>query len=448
MTLRTRIVAAFIAICVLLLAAGYVIVSLEHTTALRQFDAQLRAMSRPAKAVAMKPGSAGAAKAQRQLDGYFVGIRSSDGVLRVVVPLAADQSAVPQLGKSPLGQKPSTVPTTGATVDTMRVLAVPTRDGREVVVGASLTDVEASSASLLRDLVLIGLVLLIVLGLILWWVLRLGLAPITAVTKAARSIKGGDLAERAPAFPAGTEAHDLSEAFNLLVDTNIRSEAKLRRFVADASHELRTPLATLSGYASLYSQGGLTSPGAVDDAMQRIRHEARRMTGLVEELLVLARVDAQTSVRRVPVELIGLVSGVAADFQVLEPRRPLALHLPDSAFVVGDPDQITQVLMILLDNARKYSPPESPIEINVETSDGKVRVAVRDRGPGLEAGELERVFDRFYRAPKNRAAVADGAGLGLAIAQTLIEAHGGSLGASSTVGVGSEFWFELALSDM
>ena len=443
MTLKARIVVAFLAIGVLLLASGYVILGLERSTLVRQFDSQLLVLRQHAKAAVTKAGSAAAAKSRRQLDGFFVGVRQSDGSFRVVVPIASEPALRPLISDTRKYSKPTTVAVTGASGQEMRVVAVTSRDGTVIIVGHTLAFVSAASSGLLRDLVLIGLVLMLLLGLIFWWIVRLGLAPIAAVTAAARSIKRGDVTQRAPDFPQGTEAHDLADAFNVLVETNLHSQATLRQFVADASHELRTPLATLTGYTSLYSQGGLNEPGAVGDAMSRIRQEALRMTRLVDDLLMLAKADQGPTHHLAPFDLVPVVRGVVSDLEVLETTRTLTTDTPSHARVVADQDQITQALMIFLDNARKYTPPGTEIEVRVEGLDDRMRLSVSDHGPGLEPDELDHVFDRFYRTAAGRAKVGSGAGLGLAIAHTLVTANGGAIGAASTVGMGSQFWMDL-----
>ena len=443
MTLKMRVITAFAAIAVLMLAAGSLIVHLERSTLSREFDIELRALRQPAKSLVTKAGTAAASKSSRLLTGAFVGVVGSDGTVRIVLPVAASPRVVPVLAPHRKYAKPTTVRTLGGSGSSMRVMTVVTRSGEIVVVGRTLDFVSNASAGLVRELVLIGLIMLVLLALIFWWIVRLGLAPIAAVTSAARSLRNGDVSQRAPEFPAGTEARELADAFNVLVETNQQSQATLRQFVADASHELRTPLATLTGYASLYSQGGLQEPGAVDDAMHRIRQEALRMTRLVDDLLVLARMDDLPTMKQAKLDLVPLVVGVVSDLRILEPHRTIATRLPSAAWVYADSDHVIQALTVYLDNARKYTPAGTGIDVTVAATDTSVRVTVRDHGPGLEPSELDHVFDRFFRTNAGRSAAGSGAGLGLAIARTLIVANGGTVGASSAPGVGSEFWFDL-----
>jgi two-component system OmpR family sensor kinase len=232
---------------------------------------------------------------------------------------------------------------------------------------------------------------------------------------------------------------DLGQAFNLLVERNEHSEAVLRQFVADASHELRTPLTTLSGYASLYADGGLRDPASLDDAMRRIRHEAGRMSRLVDDLLLLADLDKGPTTRTTTADLGGLLQGLASDLRVLDPSRDIHVDVPNPIQVRGDPDQLTQVFAGLVENARKYTPAGSPIEIHAVVSSEVAHVMVTDHGAGIPTVDVERVFDRFYRSDTARARETGGSGLGLAIARAIVVAHGGRIFVTPTSGGGATF---------
>ena len=332
----------------------------------------------------------------------------SDGQLRTRLTPADDATIAPLITPGYTVDDPATVATTGGGGQRMRVVGFEAADGSTVVLGRTLTATDTAAAKLTRNLLLIGLLLVAVIGVVFWWVLRLGLSPISRVTRVARAISAGDRAERAPTFPPGTEANDLSEAFNLLVEQNQAAESRLRQFVADATHELRTPLASLTGYTSLYSAGGIQDPAAIDDAMRRMRNEANRMSRLVDELLLLAELDGAANLHPTELDLVAVLDGLVADAR---------------------------------DNAGRHSAAGTPFEVRLTVDNHRVRVEVADEGPGLAAAEAARVFDRFYRTDSARDSRTGGSGLGLAIAAGIVQAHAGQIGVVSSATGGSTFWF-------
>jgi two-component system OmpR family sensor kinase len=226
----------------------------------------------------------------------------------------------------------------------------------------------------------------------------------------------------------------------------------MRRFVADASHELRTPLTSIRGFAELYRQGAVTDPAEVGRLMRRVEDEAARMGLLVEDLLLLARLDQQRPLRREPVDLLGIVTDAANDARVLAPDRQIDLDVRGPAPVVlGDEPGLRQVVTNLVSNALTHTPAGTPVALTLDTAPpgpdqpGRVRLAVHDRGPGLSAQERERVFERFYRADPSRTRSAGGTGLGLSIVAALSAAHGGRVTVHSEPGQGSTFAVDLPL---
>jgi two-component system OmpR family sensor kinase len=216
--------------------------------------------------------------------------------------------------------------------------------------------------------------------------------------------------------------------------------------VGDASHELRTPVTTIRGYAELYRTGGLDDDDELREAMRRTEQEAIRMGALVDDLLLLARLDDGRPLERVPVELDEVVGEAVETAQAVDPERPIDLRA-ESAVVVGDRVRLRQIVDNLLANVRAHTPPGSPVSVSLTRVDGTAEIAVSDAGPGLDEEHLAHVFERFYRADASRARASGGVGLGLAIVAAVAEAHGGTASASSEPGQGATFRIALPLAD-
>jgi two-component system OmpR family sensor kinase len=365
-----------------------------------------------------------------------------------------------------------TVPATGGD-GRWRVTVQPRRDGSggSVVVAASLDGVDST----IRQLRAIDLgVSLVVLGLLAGVgaaVVRASLRPLVEIEQTARAIAAGDLTRRVPDRDPRTEVGRLGRALNAMLAqieaafgaraaseaSARRSEDRMRRFVADASHELRTPLTTIRGFAELYRQGtGQLDPAELDRLMRRIEDQAARMGLLVEDLLLLARLDQQRPLERRPVDLLALAADAVSDARAVAPDRRIELVLGDdgdraSALVVlGDAERLRQVLANLVDNALTHTPGGSPVEVRVGGAalDGRPGAAVEvvDRGQGLTPEQAERVFERFYRADPARSRAAGGTGLGLSIVAALVAAHGGAVGVDSVPGRGARFRVVLPLA--
>jgi signal transduction histidine kinase len=214
-----------------------------------------------------------------------------------------------------------------------------------------------------------------------------------------------------------------------------------RRLVADASHELRTPLTTIRGNASLLRQFPEVTPEDRDAALDQIGQEAERMSRLVHDLLTLARADAGQPLRRQPVALGPLVEDVVAQVRMLADGHPLTVYICQSAEIMGDPDALRQLALILLDNAVKYSPNRGPIHVRLEVDGTEVRLVVADSGIGIAPDDLPHIFERFYRADRGRK--AGGTGLGLSIGLWIAEQHHGRIEVTSVLGRGSTFTVRL-----
>jgi two-component system OmpR family sensor kinase len=235
----------------------------------------------------------------------------------------------------------------------------------------------------------------------------------------------------------------IESAFN----AQAASEQRLRRFVADASHELRTPLAAVRAYAELFSRGAAQRPEDLERSMRGISSESERMTVLVDDLLLLARLDEGRPLEREPVWLERVVEDAVETARTVDPDRPISLTL-ESAPVLGDRARLRQIIDNLLSNVRAHTPAGAPVDVRVSTWNCSAVVAVTDSGPGLTDGDAERVFRRFYRADESRSRASGGVGLGLAIVAAVAEAHGGTVAAASDHGQGATFTVTLPLAGL
>jgi two-component system OmpR family sensor kinase len=329
-----------------------------------------------------------------------------------------------------------------------RVLAVPDQfDTGTTVVAVPMRDVDQT---LDRLLVVEGLVIaavLLLLGAMAYGVVRIGLRPLDRIALTAGKIAGGDLSHRVEPDTDRTEVGRLGMALNKMLERledafsrREASEDRLRQFLADASHELRTPLSSIRGYAELYRMGAMDD---TDTAMKRIEEDATRMGILVEDLPALARLDEIRDPRREPVALDALARDAVGDAQVTAPDRAITLDAPAVPTVLGDPDQLRQVLANLLRNALVHTPRGTPIEVTVRDRDDGVELVVRDHGHGLPPGDPARLFERFWRAEGGRERGRAGAGLGLAIVGAIVEDHNGTVTAANAPDGGAIFTVRL-----
>jgi two-component system, OmpR family, sensor kinase len=286
-----------------------------------------------------------------------------------------------------------------------------------------------------------------VAGLLL---LRRGLAPLERITGTARAIAAGDLTQRAPHADKRTEVGQLGLAFNTMMSRIERAfaerdatEGRLRRFLADASHELRTPLTSIRGYAELWKMGAATSGEELSTVMLRIDEHAREMSALVEELLLLARLDETRSPQRVPIDLTVLAAESLGDVAVTDGDRRFSFDAPAPVMVVGDAHHLRQAITNLLVNAVRYTPAGLPVELSVRSEDAVAVLTVRDHGPGLSPEGLERAFDRFWRAEWSRG--TEGSGLGLAIVAAVAGEHGGRAAVANAPDSGAIFTLRLPM---
>ena len=319
-------------------------------------------------------------------------------------------------------------------------------DGGQLVVALPLDDVEATLDRLVAVELGVALAAMAAAAALGWWLVRLGLRPLAQIEVTAEAIAAGQLGRRVPGEDARTEVGRLAAVLNRMLgrieaafaarDATeaelCRSEDRMRLFVADASHELRTPLAAVSAYAELFERGASERPEDLARSMAGIRAEASRMGELVEDLLLLARLDEGPPLRRGPVELVGLAAEAVAAARTVGPDWRIELH---AAEPVGrrEAGRIRQVLDNLLANVRAHTPPGTAATVSVRREGPSAIVEVTDDGPGMTADQAARVFERFYRADPSRSRQQGGAGLGLSI----VAAHGGEVTAQAEPGKGA-----------
>jgi two-component system OmpR family sensor kinase len=269
-------------------------------------------------------------------------------------------------------------------------------------------------------------------------VLRVSLHPLRDMAATATAIAAGDPGQRIQVARPDSELGEVGTALNRAFDERQRSEERLRQFVADASHELRTPLTSISGWAQLHLHGLTRDPVLLERAMLRIESEAARMHAMVEELLLLARLDQGRPLARSPFDLGRLITDAVADTRLLAPDRPITADVPGRITACGDEERLRQVLRNLLNNVLRHTPSGTPAAVTVRPlPDGAMELAVTDEGPGMDRETASRVFERFYRGDEARG--PGGAGLGLGIVKSIAEAHGGTVSVRTAPGQGTTF---------
>ena len=325
-----------------------------------------------------------------------------------------------------------------ARFNTTVIVAIPLRPVQDTLGRLVFVSLLASGITLLA---------VVVLALV---VIRVGLRPLDDMVTTAATIAEGDLSHRVRRADGRSEVGRLGLALNAMLgqiesafSRQLASEERLRRFVSDASHELRTPLTSIRGYAELFRSGAAERPEDLAKAMERIEGEATRMGGLVDDLLLLARLDQGRPLQPVAVDVAGLAADAVADARVAVPGSPVTLAAPDPVVVMGDAHQLRQVLVNLVSNAQKHTPVGTPIEVRAFASGGEGVIEVADSGPGLSEEQRERVWDRFWRAERTP---AGGSGLGLSIVAAIASAHRGRVSVRSEPGAGATFRVSLPLA--
>ncbi len=479
MSLRTRLLVGLLVLVLLGLGA----VGGGTYVALRSFlydrvGEQLSAASHPVQKVLFAPGAlVGQAIDQRRLKDLappdtFVQIRDSVGRVQATVPAGTKASplaspvlsstlspppALPRASRgAPFAAKPR--PPTPLQFDTgavsgggryrVQVSSLPGDQGI-LIVGVPLGPVNQTLDRLLaiEGVAAGGVLLFLAAGA--FWLLRAGLRPLERISQTAGGIAAGALDRRVSPAEPHTEVGRLGLALNEMLGRleeafarRAESEAQLRRFVASASHELRTPLTSIRGYAEMFDRGLRERPDDLAKAMARISAEATRMGGLVDDLLLLARLDERRPLQHEQLDLDKIAADAVDDARVSDPERVVELDA-EPVMVDGDREQLSQVAANLLTNARLHTPARTPVRVHVYARDEHAVLSVADQGPGLDPEDAAHVFERFYRGRRPARHTHGGSGLGLSIVAAIAQAHGGRVTVNSTFGDGAEF--ELAL---
>ncbi|WP_020105143.1 cell wall metabolism sensor histidine kinase WalK [Nocardia sp. 348MFTsu5.1] len=454
---------SLVALTLVLVTLGLLVSGIAVTTAMRndlmsRTDKSLReAAAGWARPRALPPGEMDSRDADkgRPPTPYYVQINRSDGTTVVV----NDTGEEPDLSDpTDFGPEPVTVQSADGDGPRWRVVETTSPFGTALV-AVQLDDVDDTLSRLIWLQVGIGAGVIVVVGALGYLLVRTSLRPLERVESTAHAIAAGDLNQRVPPAAANTEVGSLAASINTMLhqiqgafaasaaseDQARRSEENMRRFVADASHELRTPLTSIMGFAELYRQGAMTDTKVL---MSRVETEAGRMGLLVEDLLILARLDAQRPLERAPVDLLALASDVVHSAKAGAPDRTISVEVfdgPGIPEVSGDAARLAQVLSNLVGNAILHTPDDASITVRVGTVDNDAVLSVSDTGPGLSEEDGARVFERFYRADasRHRTDNSSGSGLGLSIVAALVAAHGGTVGVDSEPGAGATFWVRI-----
>ena len=408
--------------------------------------------------------------------GLFVAIQDPQGTTLLLIPVrepgheqaTVDLDAITGLDW-PTTQLPGdrdiavyrTIPTTSGN-DDMRLRIALLADGSTLFIGQPLHDLRESQRQLLIIEIVVAsgaLVLAIGGG---WLLVRAGLRPLRNVEQTALAIaEGGPLSHRADGADDDTEVGRVAKALNTMLDridsafnerdrveAHLRdSEGRMRRFVADVSHELRTPLAAVSAYSELFERGARNHPADLDRAIHGIAAETSRMNGLVEELLLLARLDEGRPLDEHPVDLAALLVEAVGTARAVAPEFPVALRIAEVVTVTGDATRLRQVVDNLLANVRAHTAVGTNTTIDLRTESNDAIVTIADNGPGMEAHDAGLIFERFYRADTSRSRQTGGSGLGMSIVKAIVSAHKGDVELQSAPGRGVVVTIRLPLAD-
>jgi two-component system OmpR family sensor kinase len=343
------------------------------------------------------------------------------------------------------GSKPFTIEAPGADFR-VATTVLPSSLG-SVIVAQSLRDFDKTTHQIAVVFLVIGGIALLLIAFASRQVIKLGMKPLEKIQVTAGQIAAGDLSVRLENFEPDTEVGRLSTSLNQMLSrieqsfaARTESENKLRRFVADASHELRTPLTSIRGFAELHRQGAVPEGEKTKELISRIEKESIRMGALVEDLLMLARMDQSRELVMTDVELSNLVQEAVSSAQAAGPDHPITSDIAHDVHTQGDADKIYQVVTNLLANARAHTPAGTAIHVATYSTEDGSYVTVADQGPGLSAEDQLHIFERFYRVDTSRQrSSSDGSGLGLSIVDEVMKAHGGSVSVASEPGNGAIF---------
>ncbi|MFB9680784.1 sensor histidine kinase [Streptosporangium vulgare] len=475
--MRHRLLAALLGLCAVgLVAFAAASVLLLERSLLSRVDAQLAETAVSFGRRPLPPPPPVDRGQSVQIPTQFrIAFYDSFGVLLRSLPAEnGDGPAVPAAALSSVPRGPITVPAMGA--GQWRVLVRGLPDGSRLTVSMSLEPNRATVHQIMVIEAVVGSLVLLVLGTLAFAVVRLGLRPLTRMEQTAEAIAGGDVDRRVSDTDPDTETGRLGGALNTMLERlsaalreSGRSERRLRHFVADASHELRTPLTSIRGFAELYHHGQEARDPVAERLLRRIEAEAERMGVLVEDMLLLARLDQEPALEPSVVDLHVLAGDVVHAARARDRERPIRLVISEGpVFVRGDERRLHQVIANLVGNAIQHTSSGTEIGLTVAPravagvpapgvvhagagpapGRGAALVEVRDEGRGIDPDHLPYLFDRFYRADPGRSRDSGGTGLGLAIAAALVRAHDGRIEVSSVPGRGTTFRVLLPLEEL
>jgi two-component system, OmpR family, sensor kinase len=458
LSLRVVLVAATLLLAACgLTASGIAVTSILRHSQIKRVDQMLEEASR--RSWAQAPLGTSPVRRGPTPEGppsnYYLRVISPDGHTWTVVNDRNGEPALP--ANNDVGPEPTTVESVDKSGVQWRAVTAHGPHGRVVTVAYDLSDVQQTVRSLAWLQLGIGAAVLLVLGVAGYWAVHRSLRPLTEVEQTAAAIAAGQLDRRVPERDPRTEVGRLSSALNGMLaqiqralassessaETARTSEERMRRFITDASHELRTPLTTIRGFAELYRQGAARD---MEMLMSRIESESRRMGLLVDDLLLLARLDAQRPLEQNRVDLLALATDAVHDAQAVAPQRKITMEVfdgPGTPEVLGDEPRLRQVLGNLVINALQHTPETADITVRVGTEGDDAILEVVDQGPGMSQEDALRIFERFYRTDSSRARISGGTGLGLSIVDSLVLAHGGRVTVTTAPGQGCRFYVSL-----
>jgi two-component system, OmpR family, sensor kinase len=471
-SLRTRVMAAAAFLVVLTsLVTGVLGATLLRSYLLDRSDSQLRSFAQVAGHILQRPTSPGPgngrpggqqpASHQSLPTQFLVEVATADGKIQLAGGPLHD-SGGPRLTAAQLRDAgtPFTAPSSVGSGGSWRVLVEPLSSGQHLITAYSLGDLGSTVTRLEIADTLAGAVAVALLAGIGLLLVRASLAPLARIEATAAAIARGDLSRRIDHPSARTEVGRLSGALDTMLAKieaayhsraegearALRSEDRMRHFVADASHELRTPLTSVRGLAEYgLQQGTEASQAELLRLMTLIDRESSRMSRLVEDLLLLAKFDAGRTVDRRPVDLASIAAEAVSAARIVHPGRHIVLSAPEPVVVSADDERVRQIIDNLIGNAVTHTPGDSEVTVAV-TGNSWGEVTVADDGPGMTQEQAARAFERFYRTDDSRARSSGGAGLGLAIAASLTAAHGGEITVDTAPGQGAAFHVRLPLA--
>jgi two-component system OmpR family sensor kinase len=483
-SLRSRLLLALgVVVVAALLAADVATYSALRSFLLNQVDQSLQLDHGPIEECLLSgcsggpPGTAGGLGGGgggggggpfRLAPGTFLEVRPLSGTQAEYPAIESNEQLSPRLAatitgfsvKNDLGGEPTiyfNAPSADKGGPEFRVRASELSNGDQLILAIPLSDTYATLHRLLLIELAVSGGAIILAGMIGWWLVRLGLRPLRDIERTAGAIANGQLDQRVPGDTRPTEVGRLANALNIMLgriqdafavrDTTEaalrQSEGRLRQFVADASHELRTPVAAVSAYAELFERGAESRPQDLARVMRGIRGETARMGHLVEDLLLLARLDESRPIERSEVDLVEVAIEAVAAAKAVGPQWPLKVEASLPVLVHGDRGRLRQVFDNLLSNVRAHTPPGTTATIAISQVGDDAVFVVADDGPGISAEDATRLFERFFRADPSRSRASGGAGLGLSIVAAIVAAHGGTVGAASAAGGGAVFTVRL-----